>query len=648
MRRIGARPYKPILRRVYDTKSVGSAAANPGSEPKIPKLTPSAIQADSSNVVGVTEPGPGSMNEVTVGKQKYKYKYKYPSGSKRKRDESDEGLDVFHMQQKAMPGEQYRGGAAMRTPPYKRPAIEQYSKAGDQYETGASVATDEKKTPQSFADQGMTMANLVGTYHTVKWMGEQMLQYAPHIPVYGSTLKKALDSIPQPIRDAITAGFKATDALAAQQMTGASAIAIDNGIDQALKYVKSTDFAQSVGDNYKEAISEVTNFLKSFRNNVNENVGKGPSYTAPKGQGNQPGESYVPNANVQAERGGVTLADRDNEDEGVEPLQAYQDGTSKAPPGGDPNRTDPITPATGSRQTPASANSIVSIRQLKAAAEHTARTQGIEAVHGTAEERANMGKGALDTYEFQGPYDYPTYPGGRPDDTLSLMGAWRTDGGNDSSLWYSKKTAKGANAKRNKYFKWSAKKGGRWRKMSKDEMVNVFQKGGQNDNRFYGTRAGLKFTEFQRRTLGNRDRSNALARLGNELRVYSEHGDYGETNKFVQTPPLRVTPGDVPSNRKNGKTKQGPKEGTGDGTIGEQIKKREMAEVEEAKKQFAAEQELAKAAAEEKRIKDLPYAERVKLMNQERLLAETAAEKAAHEANMPKPPETKKQKTVGK
>jgi hypothetical protein len=250
--------------------------------------------------------------------------------------------------------------------------------------------------------------------------------------------------------------------------------------------------------------------------------------------------------------------------EGDQPAGPYT-GYEKAAPGGDPNRTDPITPATGSKQTPASANSIVSVRQLKAAAESTARRFGPQAVHGTAEERANMGKGALDSYEFQGPYDYPIYPGGRPDDTLTMMGAWRTEKGNDSSLWYSKKTAKGADAKRNKYYKWSTKGGGKWRKMTKDQMVNVFQKSTANDQRFYGVRAGVRFTDFQVKSMSNRDKNIELAKRGNEIMVNREHSDYRpKTGTSVLNAPVPTSQSDAPSVRQNvmGNMEQTSKQGS--------------------------------------------------------------------------------------
>lgn len=559
----------------YAIKSVASAAANPGSEPKIPPVTPSAVQANSSNVVGTTQQGPGEGNESTIGKHekknKFKYKYKYESDRKRKRPEEG-GVDEMHMQQKALPGEQYRGGAAMRVPPYKkRPKITgggieprghltemmQKSEAGDQYAKGSTTNNPTKQKSSAKSKGGA---------------------------------KSIIDSVDWAISGAkdIANGFKSNPLYAAVP-EGYKAY-IDQGISLLNTASSSTKIARQISPELESYVSSVGDYLgkakdlsEDARKYIQEHLNKISSYTQairtsdtvgrletkPKNVGNQPGESSVPKANANAAM--VPPAERDvnKDNEGVEPAQAYSEGNEKAMPGGDPNRLDPITPATGSRQTPASANSIVSVRQLKAAAEHTARTLGPEAVHGNARERANMGKGALDTHEFQGPYDYPIYPGGRPDDSLTMMGAWRTDGGNDSSLWYSKKTAKGANAKRNKYFKWSMKGGGRWRKMSKDEMVNVIQKGGQNDNRFYGTRTGLKFTDFQRQTLSNRDRNVMLGKIGNAKVVESEHGNFSRgRNKYIDA--NKVPVGNIPAPALDpvGEIPQGPKEGADDKKVG--------------------------------------------------------------------------------
>lgn len=193
------------------------------------------------------------------------------------------------------------------------------------------------------------------------------------------------------------------------------------------------------------------------------------------------------------------------------------------------DRTDPITPATGSKQTVATANSIQGPEVLQEMAAKKVAEEGPEAVHGNARERANMGKGALDSYSFNGPYDYPIYPGGRPDDTLTLMGAWRTTrGGNGSSLWYSKKTAKGANAKRNKYYKWSTKGGGNWRKLTKDEMVNVFQKRtGAEGGNFYGVPAGSRFADLISQQVREKEKDIALGRAGAQIQQNRKMGFAG-------------------------------------------------------------------------------------------------------------------------
>lgn len=201
--------------------------------------------------------------------------------------------------------------------------------------------------------------------------------------------------------------------------------------------------------------------------------------------------------------------------------------------GPDTDRTEPITPATGSKQTVDTANSIVGAPTLRKMAKDLVKAGGPEAVHGTARERANMGKGALDSYSFNGPYDYPVYPGGRPDSTLTLMGAWRTTrGGNGSSLWYSKKTAKGADAKRNKYFKWSTKGGGNWRKLTKDEMVNIFQKRtGSEGGNFYGVPAGARFADLINQQLAEKQKDIALGKRGAQIQQDRKMGFIGEQPK---------------------------------------------------------------------------------------------------------------------
>jgi hypothetical protein len=193
------------------------------------------------------------------------------------------------------------------------------------------------------------------------------------------------------------------------------------------------------------------------------------------------------------------------------------DGTVEKAVGPNTDRTDPITPATGSTQTTDTANSKMGIIHARELAENTVKSGGPEALYGSARERANMGKGAVNGYSFSGPYDYPTYPGGKPDDSLTMMGGWTTRRGrHESSLWTSRMNSKGQEGKRNKYYKWSTKGGGNWRKMNKDEMINVFQKQGREDGgNFFGVNpGGTKFKDMIARQLKQKEADNAMAKVG--------------------------------------------------------------------------------------------------------------------------------------
>lgn len=539
---LSTRPVQPSL------KEMGSGAANPGLLPITTPGTPQALKSNASDVNGSTQQG--------LEVPRYMYKYKYASEKDKRKRKYTPGNDDDHMQQKAAPGEQYRGGAAMRVPPYKKtrfdddamPGIEPRSVPGDQYEEGASVNTEadkqrstQEENEEALSDFSAIVSKLKFAFKAAEWTGAVKLLSPEHRAVFDALH----EAVTQLSSDNFVPGLVLPILRQAEDIVA--------GFSKDSLYALSSD-----AETWKKFLAKFYEVDKDIH--AIADMAPPKVITNPKGQGLKPGESSIPGSNVE----------KNIPDEGNEPMQAYSGEEQKAQAGGDPNRTDPITPATGSRQTSATANSLVSIKKLKAAAERTVREQGPEAIHGNARERANMGKGALDTYEFQGPYDYPIYPGGRPDDTLTMMGAWRTNGGNDSSLWYSKKTAKGANAKRNKYFKWSAKGGGRWRKMSKDEMVNVIQKGGQSDNRFYGTRTNMKFMEFQRK----RDNSVRLAKAGNALTVNSNHG-YGShgRDKYAHANLIgQYSESDVPPaatiNKGEGPA-EGPKETTAEKPVSE-------------------------------------------------------------------------------
>jgi hypothetical protein len=200
---------------------------------------------------------------------------------------------------------------------------------------------------------------------------------------------------------------------------------------------------------------------------------------------------------------------------------AYGEGSQmegkKATEGGDPNRTDPITPATGATQTPATANSVIGANPLL---EETKKTKQ-EDVLGNAEERANMGKGAFSGYEFAGPYDYPTFPSGRRDSELTALGGWRSKCGKHcGSIWKSKFTARGEPAKRDTYYKWSSKKNGGWSKLENSaDRMKVFTK---MDARRGGSRwmttpgNGDDLVDLVSSQLKRKAQDNEYARIGGE------------------------------------------------------------------------------------------------------------------------------------
>lgn len=200
-------------------------------------------------------------------------------------------------------------------------------------------------------------------------------------------------------------------------------------------------------------------------------------------------------------------------------LAGPYEGTEKAAEP-DTNRTDPITPATGATQTPATANSLM--QEANSMIEEIKHVKDPSTVFGSAEERANMGKGELSGYEFGGPYDYPTMPSGRRDMSLTALGGgWRSkDGKHSSSLWKSTMTSKGVPAMRDKYYKWSTKNGGNWKKISGKDSMRIFSK---MDARKQGGRfmdrpnPNQALTHFMKKELKRKDQDTRLAKIGNEI-----------------------------------------------------------------------------------------------------------------------------------
>jgi hypothetical protein len=196
-------------------------------------------------------------------------------------------------------------------------------------------------------------------------------------------------------------------------------------------------------------------------------------------------------------------------------LAGPYDTAPKAEEGGDPNRLDPQNPATGSTQTPASANSLTKPAILAA----TAKSKPQGEVLGNAMERSNLGKGEESGYEFSGPYDYPQRATGKPEAGITAVGGWRSKTGSHSnSLWKSTVTARGTPAKNARYYKWSGKRT-EWANLSTAKAMNILskmesKKGGQL--MLAQPNPGDALGSYMRASLKRKDRDNALAKKGGE------------------------------------------------------------------------------------------------------------------------------------
>ena len=196
----------------------------------------------------------------------------------------------------------------------------------------------------------------------------------------------------------------------------------------------------------------------------------------------------------------------------------YGDGSNFAEKAreSDSDRTNPITPATGSKQTPSTANSLVGAGPIMASAEK----QSPEKVYGTAEERANMGKGRPSPWEYNGPFDFPSRAGGSLNTSLTAVGAWRSKTGEHaSSVWRSQLTARGEPAKRDSFYKWSSKGGGNWRQLNGSDAMHVFSK---MDAKRNGARwlsrpnPGQQLTHLMGATLKRKMEDINMGKKGNE------------------------------------------------------------------------------------------------------------------------------------
>jgi len=250
----------------------------------------------------------------------------------------------------------------------------------------------------------------------------------------------------------------------------------------------------------------------------------------PRGPGHKPGEPANPLGAAGGPGQQPPQSNQHNEGQGPYVPPAYGDGSAFAEKAreGDSDRQDPITPATGSKQTPATANSLVGADPIYA----SAKKQSTEKVFGTAQERANAGMGAPSDWSFNGPYDFPSRPSGRPDTTLTAVGGWRSKTGEHSaSVWKNTLTARGEPAKKDNYYKWSSKGGGNWKNLSARDSMRVFTKmeAKRNGSRWMSQpNPGDELTHIMGATLKRKMQDINMAKKGGErLNKRRKGGDPG-------------------------------------------------------------------------------------------------------------------------
>ena len=204
---------------------------------------------------------------------------------------------------------------------------------------------------------------------------------------------------------------------------------------------------------------------------------------------------------------------------------------------GDPNRTDPITPATGAASQRASfPNSIKKTVQFKGMIDQQMKQEGPESVFGNAYSRTNAvgAGGVVNDWSNNGPFDYPDR---KVDPTLGLVGAWRTKAGGANTLWTSYMNAKGTglNMKRNKYYKYSQRRK-EWIPIKGDGAVNdSMKKRNCRGNQIYGVPTGTRFTSLIGKLRKHKIKDIRLARSGGELMEMRKHSTIGMERKGLGT-----------------------------------------------------------------------------------------------------------------
>jgi hypothetical protein len=181
---------------------------------------------------------------------------------------------------------------------------------------------------------------------------------------------------------------------------------------------------------------------------------------------------------------------------------------------GDPNRTNPITPATGAAQRPGNPNSVSKTRDMLKWAKSTIRRKGAEAIYGDARSRTNAvgAGGSVNSWSNNGPYDYPDR---KVDGSLMLLGAWRTKAGGNNTLWTSMLNSRGQMSKKNRFYKWSERKQN-WEPVQEGQGVsNRMQKSSRND--MYGVPTGTRFSAMVKAIRMQKEKDIRLGRRGGEL-----------------------------------------------------------------------------------------------------------------------------------
>lgn len=184
---------------------------------------------------------------------------------------------------------------------------------------------------------------------------------------------------------------------------------------------------------------------------------------------------------------------------------------------GDPNRKNPITPATGAASQRAGfPNAVKKTVQFKDSVMKDINRYGAQSVFGDARSRTNAvgAGGSVNDWSFNGPFDYPDR---KVDASLSLLGAWRNKVGGANTLWTSMLNSRGQLGNKNRYFKYSGRKG-KWSPIKNNEAIDMYlKKKDRQGSEIYGVPTGTRFSNLVKLLRRQKERDNRLAQRGGEL-----------------------------------------------------------------------------------------------------------------------------------